>query len=1283
MLKRRACAFHILLTCITCTAVYGSQVSALAAKAGPSLRAEFAARPVAQKNVIVVTRTAPVGQAAKTAAVTAQRGGVTRFSTISANLAKATKLAARSDVLAILPDIPPDPPKLPNEVFDALQPFSGAFRPAAMPSATPQTWVAKDVHHASDVWAMGFTGEGVKVAICDTGIDFGHPDLQGCQARVENPESPYYGWPIVFNPYAMYRYALYHQTVAGYVNTSFAATGPTAKFNNRIHTLTGTSQSGVYHFGLHPGYHLMWRDPWGLQPSVLVVDEHQPGVYDTVYVDLNKNLDFRDDKPCFKGDEISWHDFDGDGLADESGGMVYFIADGVHPIPASDWLYGLAPPSNGCLVALAGAFDKEETHGTLCASAVVAQGIIGAEAPSWKPEGTGGMVQGMAPGAKIVSVGNIYKNGQALYDGLRFCLYGYDGIADSGDEPDIVNMSFGYSSIHADGWDFLARYLGQLVRESPRKTFIAAAGNGGPGFGTLTTPGGSPFVIAVGASTLYGSTQASEDIASLDQITYGDVQPWSARGPNSLGQIKPDVVATGSIATGDLPLAGDGNGAWGVWAGTSLSSPVTCGIAALLYQAYMQTYGDYPTWDKAREILKSSCTDLGYEPLVQGSGMLDAKRAVLAAMEQGGITVSPDTWNAGDYRGTSYEAFPNLVVAGQTYTRRFEVRNHGDTLARLALIPLSPTQISRKQISITTLTANEDGSGLIPSYLIDIGPYIAPGADLVRIRLTFPYEYFSLSSPTSTILTPSSNWVMLVYQWTDLNGDGKYWNDCCPANGLVNEGEIEPLELARVTSGTNLSDYNEVSIGRRELGKGRLLLALQHTFQNAAIPSVPLTLTFDSYSQRFWKGASLVPRALRVPPHASAWFDVRVSFPFGQQPGLQTGYIRLTEVTSDETTLVPVAANVVSTRPIDNPHPKIVDGVAGEMSTYLNGAMFGSFDWSWRPECGDWRFFFLDVPEWDAPEPAGSAQIVANASWQATPTDIDLLIQGPTTDSFSQDLPEIYGPHGATLAGGSRDTNFGDGKYPFQTASGGASEWVSGPLVPGLHLVQAHAVLYGGRWPEEPYSLQIGKLWCKPVELVGQGGTAGRLSAQVWSNLRMPDIKAQAYGLSQPIIFANQDIKQNIVDSPNSATWRYYFTVADGGLLRISTSSLALIDIDLYLLRDANNDGQFDWGTEMVAISANNDANEFIEIRVPESGKYMLVAHGFSVAPSPSKFDMNLLLIQGKLPTTIVANLRSLLKKADVVIEYPAVGPGTWEGLLIVGPRSAPTGVAVPIKVDG
>ncbi len=64
--------------------------------------------------------------------------------------------------------------------------------------ANPNLFTSVPMTGAPEVWNLGFTGKGVKVAVMDTGVDYNHPDLGGCfgpGCRVAG------GWDLVGDAY--------------------------------------------------------------------------------------------------------------------------------------------------------------------------------------------------------------------------------------------------------------------------------------------------------------------------------------------------------------------------------------------------------------------------------------------------------------------------------------------------------------------------------------------------------------------------------------------------------------------------------------------------------------------------------------------------------------------------------------------------------------------------------------------------------------------------------------------------------------------------------------------------------------------------------------------------------------------------------------------------------------------------------------------------------------------------------------------------------------------------
>jgi len=149
---------------------------------------------------------------------------------------------------------------------------------------------------------------------------------------------------------------------------------------------------------------------------------------------------------------------------------------------------------------------------------------------------------------------------------------------------------------------------------------VAAAGNEGRAFvsmssGTtegyrqmsITDPGNASGVITVGATHRH------------QPHTYG-VSYFSSRGPTGDGRCKPDLVAPGEKITGPVP-----GGGLKSLDGTSMAAPHVSGAAALILARHPELIGQ-PA--EIKRVLTATATDLGRERYFQGSGVVDALRAI-------------------------------------------------------------------------------------------------------------------------------------------------------------------------------------------------------------------------------------------------------------------------------------------------------------------------------------------------------------------------------------------------------------------------------------------------------------------------------------------------------------------------------------------------------------------------------------------------------------------------------------------------------------------------------
>ncbi len=130
---------------------------------------------------------------------------------------------------------------------------------------------------------------------------------------------------------------------------------------------------------------------------------------------------------------------------------------------------------------------------------------------------------------------------------------------------------------------------------------VAAAGNMGPGEGSITAPEASRKIITVGSSDLLVKNRGI-----------------SGRGPTNDCIIKPDVVAPGNAVISCANR--NDNMPYTIKSGTSMSTPVVSGAIALLLERE-----PWLTNFEIKKRLRRTAKDLGYPHNLQGWGLFEVK----------------------------------------------------------------------------------------------------------------------------------------------------------------------------------------------------------------------------------------------------------------------------------------------------------------------------------------------------------------------------------------------------------------------------------------------------------------------------------------------------------------------------------------------------------------------------------------------------------------------------------------------------------------------------------
>jgi hypothetical protein len=258
-------------------------------------------------------------------------------------------------------------------------------------------------------------------------------------------------------------------------------------------------------------------------------------------------------------------------------------------------------------------------------------------------------IRGVAPGASLVGL-NVFGSSNFSFDSVSLEAINY---AVTVDHVNVINESFGDNPFPDESTLDLTDMADQAAVNAG-VTVVVSSGDAGV-TSTIGSPATDPNFISAGATTTYRAYAQT----GIGGITYPGVKGWidnnisglSSGGFDQAGGTV-DVVAPGDLnwalcsphpnlyaactnfsgQPASVELTG----------GTSEAAPLTSGVAALVIQAYAESHhGHHPSPAVVKQIIVSTAENIDAPAEQQGAGMIDAYKAVLAALSYRGGTQSP------------------------------------------------------------------------------------------------------------------------------------------------------------------------------------------------------------------------------------------------------------------------------------------------------------------------------------------------------------------------------------------------------------------------------------------------------------------------------------------------------------------------------------------------------------------------------------------------------------------------------------------------------------------
>ncbi len=226
-------------------------------------------------------------------------------------------------------------------------------------------------------------------------------------------------------------------------------------------------------------------------------------------------------------------------------------------------------------------------HGTFVAGVCCGNGAMSA-----------GKLSGIAPKTKIISLKALNSKGEAsadkILDAMQWVYENHKNF-----NIKVVCMSFGSEPLGYN--DPIMKGAEILWNEGV--IVVAAAGNSGPEYNSIKSPGVSNKIITVG-----GFNDKRINGHEFDE-NYFEIAIFSSRGP-AFQKYKPDLIAPSVDIT-----SCDSAGSYTTLSGTSVATPMVVGLVALMLEKYPNL-----TPVEVKRGLLSCCKKICYNKNFEGFG---------------------------------------------------------------------------------------------------------------------------------------------------------------------------------------------------------------------------------------------------------------------------------------------------------------------------------------------------------------------------------------------------------------------------------------------------------------------------------------------------------------------------------------------------------------------------------------------------------------------------------------------------------------------------------------